>query len=404
MTRRRWAAAPGSAADSLVRIRARIEQRLGRLRRTGVRGLLEIERDTLRKLLKSTLAAVLSWQVMDWFGSPRPVLAALGAILVVQVTVRASLARSIQLTVGVIVGLAAAVVLGSLLGLHWWSIGLVVLASLILGELLRLGPFSSQCAISALLALSLGSGYGLTRALDTSVGALIGVLVNVAIAPPSLLQEGSRRLRGIGEDLGSLLADIGAGLRAHLPDPGAIGRWLERSRDIAGDVRRAVAALEQGEESLQYNPLAREAHADLARLSEARLALDHVTVQVRGIARSLLDLDAAALARDDPDARAGIDAALGGLGDLLVHAGGSVSAFGRLQETPDSHSDREHAVSEHAAAMTARDAASDLLRRIEMLHHDRDRLLSSILVDAERLLHEVDPAGGSHVAALRDPG
>lgn len=383
----------------LASARAGIERRLGRLRRIGLRELVSLERDTLRRLAKSTLAAVIAWEVMALLGSPRPVLAALGAILVVQVTVRASLARSIQLMVGVSVGLGAAVVLGEVLGLHWWSIGLVVLLSLALGEILRLGPFSSQVAISALLALSLGSAYGLTRVFDTAVGALIGVAVNVVIVPPSLVQEGARQMRSIAENLGSLLADIGNGLMAGPPDDASMGRWLGRARDIAGDLRRSVALIDQGEESLRYNPRPGMAHDGLARLREARLALEHSTVQTRGIARSLMDLDAHRLIRDDPPVGHAVAAGLHGLGELLVHAAGSVSAFGRLQESPGSVADRAHAESEHAAASAARRSASDRLRQVSILDTDRDRLLSSMLVDALRLVEEIDPLG-PHGAAV----
>jgi uncharacterized membrane protein YgaE (UPF0421/DUF939 family) len=113
------------------------------------------------------------------------VLASLGAVLVVQVTVRATLARTIQLTIGVSVGLAIAVLVGNAVGLRWWSIGLVVLGGLMIGELLRLGASSSQVAISALLAYSLSSAYGAVRAVDTVVGAVIGAAVNLLVPPPS---------------------------------------------------------------------------------------------------------------------------------------------------------------------------------------------------------------------------
>ena len=68
-----------------------------------------------------------------------------------------------------------------------------------------------QAAISALLAFSLGSGYGLTRILDTVVGALIGVAVNALIAPPSYVAETARSRRRVGDDLGALLSDMGPG-------------------------------------------------------------------------------------------------------------------------------------------------------------------------------------------------
>src|SRR5438094_5631271 len=134
--------------------RGRIDQFWARIHALGIRETLVIEREVFRRILKSTLAATLAWLAAELIDSPRPALASLAAIIVLQITVRASLMRSIQLTVAVTLGLGAALSLGKLLGLHWWSIALVVLAGLVAGELLRLGPLSGQVSISAMLAIS----------------------------------------------------------------------------------------------------------------------------------------------------------------------------------------------------------------------------------------------------------
>ena len=42
-------------------LRARVEQRIARLRTLGVRGALTIEGATLRRLVMSTVAATLAW-------------------------------------------------------------------------------------------------------------------------------------------------------------------------------------------------------------------------------------------------------------------------------------------------------------------------------------------------------
>jgi uncharacterized membrane protein YgaE (UPF0421/DUF939 family) len=125
----------------MTSVRAGLESRLARLRRMGLRGVVHIHPDTLLRIVRATLAAAVAWEVASLMNSSRPVLASLGAVLVVQVTVRATLARTIQLTIGVSVGLAIAVLVGNAVGLHWWSIGLVVLGGLMIGELLRLGAF-----------------------------------------------------------------------------------------------------------------------------------------------------------------------------------------------------------------------------------------------------------------------
>jgi uncharacterized membrane protein YccC len=383
------------------RLRAAIERRLSRLRDLGWRGLISIERDTARRLLKTTLAATLAWVAADALGSPRPALAALGAIIVLQVTVRASLARSIQLTVGVTAGLATAVFLGQFLGLHWWSVGLMVLAGLTLGEILRLGPAAPQAAVSALLALSFGSTYGAERVTDTIIGAAIAVVINALIAPTSYVHQAARALRSTGEDLGFLLGDIGRGLvdrREGGPSQATVDRWLDRARDIAADVRKAAETVRQGAESVRYNHRARGELHDLERLTESRRAIDHVATQVRGIARTLLDIRAG---RDaDAVGWPEVEATLVSLGEVLAQSGRAVAAFARLQETPTSTADRGHATTAQADASAAAQRLSTELATIPVEQLTAQRLLSSILVDAARLLHEVDPQDGAHASAV----
>lgn len=380
----------------MTSLRAGVEARLARLRRLGVRGLLSIEPDTLLRIVKATAAAAIAWEVAALLNSPRPVLASLGAVLVVQVTVRATFARSIQLTIGVTAGLIISVGVGDILGVHWWTIALVVLGGLVVGEILRLGAFSSQVAISGLLAYSLGSGYGTVRAFDTAVGAVIGAAVNVLIPPPSQVAASARTMRGIGEDLGALLADVGDGLTERL-DPAVLDRWLDRARDIAGSLRRAYDVLSAAQESLRFNHRGRAEVDRLDRVGEGRRALDHAATQARGIVRTLLEASQTASI-----AEAGTGA-FRELGPLLRTAGGAVAAFGRLQVDPDSAPDREDAT---AATETGRAQLGALTERLVGLDTADPsqaavaRLLSSMLVDAERLLHEVDIRAGAHAAAV----
>jgi uncharacterized membrane protein YccC len=389
--------------------RSRVDQLTARFRELGLKETLVIEREVFRRILKSTLAATIAWLAAELIGSPRPALASLAAIIVVQITVRATLTRSIQLTVAVTLGLGASLTLGHLVGLHWWSIAIVVLAGLIAGELLRLGTLSGQVAISAMLALSLGSGYGIQRVIDTAIGALIGALVNMLVAPPSHVSEATRLLRGIGEDLGALLGDIGRGI-SQRPDRDTISRWLQRARDLGADSRSAIGTVKQGEESLQFNPLARSELTQLSRLTEARRALDHAITQTRGIARSLLELSQPI---DDEDTIR----VLGSIGDVLVEVGGAVTSFGRLQENPASDQDRNRiqqrcrrarqlgdqvvlALAPMTVTESALQAEHEATAAEATSRAATGRLLSSVFVDVDRLVREVDIVSGVHRAAV----
>ena len=61
----------------------------------------------------------------------------------------------VQRVVSVVVGVLLAVGFSSLVGISWWSLGLLIAVSILVGQLLRLGPHLVEVPISAMLVLSL---------------------------------------------------------------------------------------------------------------------------------------------------------------------------------------------------------------------------------------------------------
>src|SRR5215207_4509821 len=107
-----------------------------RLRALGPRKWLALQRRTLLQIAKTALAATLAWELaIRLLHSSLPALASLGAILTVQVTVKQTVSFGLQQVVGVTVGVGAAVVVVDLLGVHTWSVGLVILGALVTGNL-----------------------------------------------------------------------------------------------------------------------------------------------------------------------------------------------------------------------------------------------------------------------------
>ncbi len=370
-----------------------VRRALRRVRGLGVREWVRLERDTLLQTAKAALAAGLAWALAQHIvGSGLPALASLAAIITVQVTVYASLTRALQYVVAVVVGLLVALGLARLLGVSAWSITVVIFGALVLGHVLRLGLQAPQVAISALLVVALGEGYGSERVVDTIVGAGVGVLVNLLVLPPTYVEAAGRSLRGVAEDLAQLCHDVGAEPGGRWGYQEARG-WLLRAREISDELREVADALEQGEESVRYNPLRAEVES-LARYGEAQRALEHATTQVRGFARTLTEL----ASRDERWHRAA-DPVLEPLGRLLRSAGDAARAFGALQTDEPRQWSAERTVlrTALAAAGAAHDDAARRLR--ELPPGPVQRMLASLIVDAERLLSALDPDEGQHTAA-----
>jgi hypothetical protein len=378
----------GSPRRRLRRAARRLARRvdLGRLTRRGDDAPLGL------RTAKTTLAAVISWELARLLpGSQPPVLAPLTALLVTQLTlvktITGSLQRVASVTAGVLLALAAA----DLLGLHWWSVGLVIFVSLAVGQVLKLGSHRIEMAVSALLVMTLGGtpGVARTRVLETLIGAGVGVLVNAVLVPPVYIRPASEAIYGLAGDMARVLEGAAADLAEGWSGEDAYER-LREARELDGEVGGAREAISQAEDSLRLNPRRRLVAGDPSdELRKGMSTLEHSVILVRGLMRSLVDLDTATGGRGpDPGLAAAVR-------ELLEELAVAVRTFG-----------------EHVAASVPGPEANQapLLRALARARAGRDRLARAmtagrradpevwpvhghLLANADRLLSELDPEG-----------
>src|SRR5690242_15498531 len=123
-----------------------------------VRRSRERGRTALFRALRITGATTAAFVVAEAVGLtyPPPLVAALTALLVVQATLASTLVSGVQRVLAVVLGVTLAVGFASVVGLHWWSLAVLVAASIICGQILRLGPHLLEVPISAMLVLGVG--------------------------------------------------------------------------------------------------------------------------------------------------------------------------------------------------------------------------------------------------------
>jgi len=221
-----------------------------------------------------------------------------------------------------------AALFASFVGLTWWSLGLVVLVSIVAGRLLRLGPHLLEVPISAMLVLAVGGAERavLSRVEETLVGAAVGVLVNLLIAPPLYVQPASDAIAELAERMAQVAADLATALRGPW-SRGAADAQLARTRELGDDVARADRHLARTEESARLNPRGRLARQAEPRLRSTLDALEHAQVGLRNLARALLDRtffvpEDQADAAYPPGAREALADVLDALADALREAAG----------------------------------------------------------------------------------
>lgn len=232
-----------------------------------------------------------------------PVLAALTALLVVQVSLYRTLRHAGGRIVSVGAGVLVSVLLGGMFGLSWWSLGLAVAVSLGLGHLLKLREHLMEVPISAMLILQFGTGPAAAdRIVETLIGAAVG-LITVVVAAPAKLRPAEQAVADLGRRMGSLLDDMAEGLAAP-PGREAVGDWTTRARRLTADIRRAEAEVDTADETARLRGRTGSGHSRALR--ETLDTLERAVPTVRGLTRSVSDRTGLHLTGDAPMWEAGV--------------------------------------------------------------------------------------------------
>ncbi|WP_445271354.1 FUSC family protein, partial [Streptomyces sp. DSM 41634] len=127
-------------------------------------------------------------------------------LLVVQVTLYATLTTGIRRVNSVVVGVLIAIAFSSLVGLSWWSLGLTIFTSLLIGRLVRVNEFVPEVAISAMLVLGVAqvADTAWDRVWETLIGAVVGLLFNLVVAPPVWVGSAGTAIGSLATRMGTM--------------------------------------------------------------------------------------------------------------------------------------------------------------------------------------------------------
>ena len=245
------------------------------------------------QVLKASVATIAAWLITSWvMPGPLPIFAAIAALLVVQPSVNQSFGKAIERSIGVILGVIVATALSLAFGEHAWVVLVAIVAAMLIAWGLKMTPgTSNQVVISAILVLALGAAspeYSLQRIVETLIGAVIGVVVNVLIVPPVAVAPARRDLGLLGGELAASLDRLASALESP-QSPAQLQGLLLEARLMRPMRDAADASIADGEESLTLNPR-RSAHR--TELAEMRALLDRlspIVTQVIGMTRALVD-------------------------------------------------------------------------------------------------------------------
>jgi hypothetical protein len=350
----------------MIRLRAIITTTRTRIRERGPA--------TLTRMLRLTAAAVLSYLVAGQaVADPRPVTAALTALLVVQVTLVGTFTDTVRRVISVFVGVVLAIGVSSLVGFTWWSLAAVVAASIALGQLLRLGPHLLEVPISAMLILAVGGQETLARdrIVETLIGAAAGLVLNLIFPPAVQTRSAGAAVERFAHRMAQLLERVAESLASGPVTRNEVRHWLDDARSVAHDIVAVDAVLTAAGQSRRLNPRAVGTLDTTPDLRSGLDSLEHAAVALRTVFRALAESAGAA---EDPGDLDGVPAEFddevlrGALGTMMSDLAEALRAFGTLVRAEVERAEEPH--------------AADLAEALRAVGEARARLSELLLVDA----------------------
>lgn len=350
----------------------------------------------LARALRLSVAAVASYVAARQLSEDKqPITAALTALLIVQVTLFGTITDTVRRIVSVLAGVGVAIAASLLVGLTWWSLGSIVLVSILLGQALRLGPHLLEVPISAMLILAAGGAAGVRatdRVYETLIGAAVGLLVNIVVPQRPRVRTAGAAVERFGDSIARLVDRAATSLQ-----DGPVGRdeaaaWLDELRALTTRVELVERELDEARESRRLNPRAMGLPDTIPDLRSGLQALEHAAVALRAVFRSLAEGAEVTTDESRPDG-SGDELLREALAVLMADIARAVRDFGTLVRAEGDEAGEPHTDELEDALDGVREAR---VRLTELLLVDPREAVGlwqrrgSLLAGVERVLAELD--------------
>ncbi|MDR7302158.1 FUSC family protein [Haloactinomyces albus] len=260
------------------RLRQELARRLRRLMRTGI------------PIVQCAVSAGIAWALARHvIGHPQPFFAPIAGVIALGVSLGQRMRRSLELVVGVSIGVGVGDVLVSVIGTGPWQIALVVSLAMSTAVLLDSGGvIVMQAASSAVLVATLlppTTAGGFNRMVDAAVGGLVGFVVAMLL-PQNPLAVAHRHGRVVLGALADALRGVAGAVSRE--DVDMASDVLARARQSHRSVEEFRSALQTGLEIARFAPIRRHRRYDLQRYQTAATPADRALRNTRVLARRAL--------------------------------------------------------------------------------------------------------------------
>lgn len=257
-------------------------------RATG--GLLKsaIAHPRLLQAAKTAVGVAIAWKLaplMPGVADDYPYYAPLGVIVASFPTLMGSIKNAAQTLAGLVIGiaLAAAVIIFSEPSVV--TVSLVVGIGMLFSGIRQLGAGRDYVPIAGLFVLIVGGpdadGYSIGYVSQMTLGVVVGLAINLLVAPPLRVTAAVKELSRLRAALGVHLASLADALEADWPPQE--GEWSKQGATLADTTTAVRRALAEADESRRINVRARIRPHDLSTDYTDLAALENTTFYVRDL-------------------------------------------------------------------------------------------------------------------------
>ena len=246
-------------------------------------------RTWVRQIIVAAIASATAWIV----GDNLIINGGLVAAIVCALSIRISLYKSVREGLGQIVGTAIGAGV-ALLTVYFFNFGVIAIGTTVLfcsivARGLRLGEVASvNVPVTALIVIGPGISGSTAqhRLLSTLIGAAVAIVFSYFSHSNTPAGRTVNQIARIGKRSAELISDMAEGVAAGFTQKQA-GSWLAKARLLVEEIPTLRSQALEAKQYAKWSPLAGIDEADA--LYVQGVAVEHMVVQVRTMARTLFD-------------------------------------------------------------------------------------------------------------------
>ncbi|MFI5505509.1 aromatic acid exporter family protein [Corynebacterium kutscheri] len=254
-------------------------------------GLMRLRANAMYIVQVGIAAGLSYWVGLHIFGHAQPFFAPMSTVIVLSTTGGERIRRSIELVLGVSIGVGLGDLIIAGVGSGVWQIAVAVSVSIALATVVDKGVLvANQAAFASVLIATIlppGTSGGTDRMLDAFIGGVVGLIV-IAIVPESPLRSGRREIAKILGISAGVQRSVAKALASQNAD--AIADALTEARGTQGQINAMISAANMGKESISTSPLLWTQRRSLRSLIRILNPVDNVMRNTRVLARHALIL------------------------------------------------------------------------------------------------------------------